>query len=351
MSRPEDDVDTLNGRIASVKLEEKENSSRINGSNPFAPYLKSGSLCSVNDLARMLIPKHLSSLQQTRLLEIDETCPIYVAGRKFQEKHGISEASFQNWLQLLCGYLDFPVILLLNPSRFDDLEFEEMVTRSSTLLWLRENLEILKLEMPDVIVLDTFPMITDELLASKQFLEDWSELVADSFKLTWTCLRCIRPRILISCQCCSKPVDKTWGLFGDIRAMELCSSEAAARQELVKSVDVHGHRMLVVQGVHPQNVVQHNLKMEGVLKTLLTKVLGPFGQWKERQVTERREAAQREVVLARDGMTVLLKQMDFFEQICRHKNEIELTVAVGRVKEWRKQIENWAREMRGGENL
>ena len=225
-----------------------------------------------------------------------------------------------------------------------------MVQRSPTLLWLKENLEILKLELRDVIVLDMFPMVTDELLETKKFADDWSELVEDSFELTWTCLRYIRPQILISCQCCSKAINEKWGSFGDIRARELCSLEAGARQELVKAMDIYGHRMLVVQGIHPQNVVQYNPKMEGVLKTLLTKVLGPFGQWKERWVTERREAAQREVVLAQDGitdgMTVLLKQMDLFEQICRRKNEIELTEAVGRVKEWRKQIENWAREMR-----
>ncbi|KAK5790556.1 hypothetical protein VI817_007843 [Penicillium citrinum] len=352
----DDDVDTLNGRIASVKLDEREeNPGRINRINPFAPYLENESLRFVDDLARTLIPKRLSGLQQTRWLEINETCPIYVAGRKFQIKYGISEASFQNWIKLLCGYLDFPVILLLNPSGFDVLEYEEMVQQSPTLLWLKDNLEILNLELRDVIVLDTFPMVTDGLSESKKFAEDWSELVADSFELTLTCLRYIRPQILISCQCCSKAINKRWGSFGDVRATELCSSEAGARQELVKKVNIYGHRMLVVQGVHPQNVVQYNPKMEGILKTLLTKVLGPFGQWKERRVTERREAAQREVVLAQDGitngMTVLLKQMDLFEQICRHKNEIELTVTVGRVKEWRKQIENWAREMSGIEKV
>jgi hypothetical protein len=252
---------------------------------------------------------------------------------------------------LLCGWLDFPVILLLNPSPFDDLEYEDMVQQSPTLGWLEENLELLKLELRDVIVLDTFPMVTDELLESKVLLDDWFELVADSFELTLTCLRFIRPRILVSCQCCSKAINKKWGSFGDIRAAQLCSSEAGARQELVKTVEIYGHRMLVVQGVHPQNVVQYNHKMEGVLKTLFTKVFGPFGQWKDTRVTEQREAERREVVLAqegiRDGMTVLLKQMHLFEQICRHKSGIELTVAVGRVKEWQKQMENWAREMRG----
>jgi hypothetical protein len=272
----------------------------------------------VDDLARTLIPDLLGSLQKTRRLDLNETCLIYIAGRKFQEKYGISEASFQNWIKLLCGWLDFPVILLLNPSPFDDLEYEEMVQQSPTLGWLEENLNMLKLELPDVIVLDTFPMVTNKLLESKVFSDDRFDLVADSFELTLTCLRSIQPQILVSCQCCSKAEDETWGPFGDIRAAELCSSEAGARQELVKTVEIYGHRMLVVQGVHPRNVVQYNQKTEGVLKTLFTKVFGPFGQWKDTRVTE-----QREVVLAqhgiRDGMTVLLKQMHQFEPICRHK--------------------------------
>ncbi|KAJ5917534.1 hypothetical protein N7466_011088 [Penicillium verhagenii] len=163
----DDDVDTLNGRIASVKLDEREeNPGRIKQINPFVPYLENGSLRLVDDLARTLMPKHLSGLQKTRWLEINESCPIYVAGRKFQIKYGISEASFQNWIKLLCGYLDFPVILLLNPSGFDVSEYEEMVQQSPTLLWLKDNLEILNLELHDVIVLDTFPMVTDGLSES-----------------------------------------------------------------------------------------------------------------------------------------------------------------------------------------
>lgn len=37
--------------------------------------------------------------------------------------------------------------------------------------------------------LDTFPMVTDELLESKVSAEDWSELVADSFELTLSTLQ------------------------------------------------------------------------------------------------------------------------------------------------------------------
>ena len=52
-----------------------------------------------------------------------------------------------------------------------------------------------------------------------------------------------------------------------------------------------------------------------------------------------------------EGMTVLLKQMDMFKQICRHKNQTGIDGRVEKVKEWREQIEKWPREMSRGENL
>ncbi|KAL4924634.1 uncharacterized protein BDV17DRAFT_284571 [Aspergillus undulatus] len=330
-----------------VNLEEDaENPSRV---NPFASYLVGGSFCFVDDLARKIIPERLSRLRQIHQLVVNESCPLYRVGREFQKKHEVPETSFQNWKELLCGWLEFPVILLLNPSPFDVLGYEQMVQQSPTLGWMEKSLEVMKLGLRDVIVMDMFPMVTVELLKTKR--EDWFELVADSFEVTLTCLRYIRPEILISCQCSSKTVNQIWQSFENLKAEELSSSEAGARQELVKTVDVDGHEILVVQGVHPQNVVQYNQEMERVLKKLFTKVLGPFGQWKERRVAERREAARREVILAkegvRDGMRVLIKQMQLFEQICGQdgRNRIELLAAAKRVEEWRKQIEGWAGEM------
>ncbi|KAL4948762.1 hypothetical protein BDW69DRAFT_198625 [Aspergillus filifer] len=195
-----------------------------------------------------------------------------------------------NWKELLCGWLDFPIILLLNPSESDKLGYEEMIQQTPTL----------ELELRDVIVMDTFPMVTNEMRMSKQY------------GLTLTCLRYIQPEILISCQCCSKVTNDKWGFFGDHRAEELSSSKAGARQELVKTVDIDGHQILA-----------YNTEMEEVLKKLLTKVLGPFGRWKEQRVAKLRESARREVILVqegvRDGMRALIKQMQLFKQICGQK--------------------------------
>ena len=96
------------------------------------------------------------------------------------------------------------MILLLNPSSFDVLGYEQMVQQSPTLRWLKKNLEVLKLELCDVIIMDMFPMVMNELLESKVFMEDWSDLVVDVFKLTWMCLQYIQLQIVLLCQCCSK---------------------------------------------------------------------------------------------------------------------------------------------------
>ncbi|RDH26790.1 hypothetical protein BDQ94DRAFT_164198 [Aspergillus welwitschiae] len=329
-----DHVDALTGRLAAVELKEEEEARNPRCFNLFAPYLEEGSPRFVEHLTRKLIPKRLSSLRQIHQLLVDESCPLYRAGREFQVKHGISEASFQNWKELVCGWLDFPVILLLNPSPFDVLGYEQMFQKSPTLGWLEKNLEVMKLELHNVIVVDTFQMVSDELLESKRSAEDRSELVTDSLEHRWTCLRYIPLQIVISCQCSSKARNEKWESSGGLRAEELSSSEAGARQELVKMMDVDGHQM-----------------MEGVLKKLFTKVLGTFGRWKERRLAKRREAARAEVILVkesvRDGMKLLMKQMQLFGQICRQecKKDAELSEAAKRVEEWRKQIEDWAGEM------
>ncbi|PYH50341.1 uncharacterized protein BO96DRAFT_491635 [Aspergillus niger CBS 101883] len=311
-------VDVLTGRLAAVELKEEEEARNPRYFNPFTPYLKQGLPRFMEHLAREISPESLSSLRQTRQL----------------------------LKELLYKWLDFPVILLLNPSPFDVLGYEQMVQQSPTLGWLEKNLEVLKLKLHDVIVMDTFPMVTDKLLESKRFAENLSELVTDSFELTWTCLQYIQPQIVISCQGSSKARNKKWGSSGGLRTEEMSSSEASTQQELVKIMDVDGHQMFVVQGVHPQYVMQHNQLMEEMLKKLFTKVLGPFGRWKERRLAERRETARAEVILVkesvRDGMKSLIKQIQLFNQICKQegRNGAELSETVKRVEEWQKQIKS-----------
>lgn len=66
-------------------------------------------------------------------------------------------------------------------------------------------------------------------------------------------------------------------------AQQLCSSVAGAQLGQVRRVDVDGHRMHVVQGMHPNYVVQKRPDLEGVLQGLFVQVFRGFGAWKLRR--------------------------------------------------------------------
>ncbi|KAJ5971821.1 uncharacterized protein N7479_001739 [Penicillium vulpinum] len=140
----------------------------VNGSaelNPFKLYFsRNPSVQSIEGLTRNTIPRQLSALQQTRRFTLQETDALYVQARQFQEKWSVSEESFLNWKKLLSGWIEFPAVMLLNPSWWDYLPFQEMVVESTTLSWLQETLAKMQLELDDVIIFDIFPMLPDDLM-------------------------------------------------------------------------------------------------------------------------------------------------------------------------------------------
>lgn len=222
--------------------------------SPFKAYLQeeSGerSVWSVDELARDVIPQHLAQLRQTRRFLFNNTDDLYTRARGFQERYGVSEASFLNWRELLSGWMDFPAVLLPNPSDWDHLPPDEMIEISPTLSWMRDALQQTQLTLADVIILDTFPMVTNDLLESVD-QKDRQELVRDCFTLALECLRYVRPRLLISCQCSAKTDYEQWGVFNDELGHNLCSSVPRAQLQRVQTVDIGRHTMQVVQGIHP----------------------------------------------------------------------------------------------------
>lgn len=113
--------------------------------NPFASFLSNEvgapeAVHSIDELTRVVIPRHLTGLRRSRCFELAELDPLYLQGRQFQERWGVSEASFLNWLELLTGWMDFPALMLLNPSLCDYLPHAEMVDMSTTLTWVENTL-------------------------------------------------------------------------------------------------------------------------------------------------------------------------------------------------------------------
>lgn len=175
--------------------------------------------------------------------------------------------------------------MLLNPSPWDHLLFHEMAYRSTTLSWSRNILAENGLR-PDVIFFDAFPMLRDDLrdnALKRMGPAKLEELARESFALTRASLALIRPQVLISCQCCTKLGHERWGFFDDVLARQFCSSVEWAKSGRVQRVDVGGHWMHVVKGIHPQYVVQRKPNLERVLAGLFTRVFKSFGEWQSRR--------------------------------------------------------------------
>lgn len=326
--------------------------------NPFEAFISPASettgdlgrnpLQSVEDLTREVIPGHLRELQQPRRFTLDENDALYAQGRQFQRKWSVSEEGFLNWKALLSGWFEFPAVMLLNPSSWDHLEFDEMEEMSTTLTWLREMLAQVKLGLDDVIIFDMFPMLRDELrddVMKRMGPAKRDELARESFALTKASLAIIRPRVLISCQCCTKPTNERWGFFQDALALNLCSSVAESQSERVRVVDVSAHQMQVVQGMHPQYVVQRQRDLEEVLAGLFRRVFGPFGMWQSRRVATQQGLQDAGAMLL--GLVALLRlQVQRYERLCAQAegSGVDGPVAVRRVKELGAQLAVWERE-------
>jgi hypothetical protein len=65
---------------------------------------------------------------------------------------------------LLCGVLNFLVILLLNPSGWDYLPWDRMIQNLPTLAWIQEVLGRWGFTLRYIIVIDAVPLLTDQKL-------------------------------------------------------------------------------------------------------------------------------------------------------------------------------------------
>ncbi|KAK6824296.1 hypothetical protein RU639_005032 [Aspergillus parasiticus] len=299
----------------------------------------------IEKLTGDMIPQQLAGLQKPRRFKLDETDDLCIQGWWFQKKWDIPEEGFNNWRALLSGWVEFPAILLLNPSPWDHLPFDEMVDKSPTLSWLRETLGELQLQLDDVIILDTFPMLRDDLrddTLSQMGPARRDELARESFALTRASLALIQPRVLVSCQCCTRPGNDRWGFFNnDELAEQLCSSVARAQSRQVRELHLSGYQMQVVQGMHPQYVMQREPAQEEVLVELFAQVFRPFGMWQSRRVAMQQTLCDAGAVLL--GLVVLLqRQMKLYGKLCGQAGSgVEGPLAAEHVEELRKQLAGW----------
>ncbi|KAJ5577462.1 uncharacterized protein N7459_006426 [Penicillium hispanicum] len=290
----------------------------------------------VETLAQDVIPQYVSELQQPRRFTLNESEALYIQARKFQEKWGISEKGFLNWIKLLSGWIGFPAVMLLNPRDVDE---------SPTLSWVRETLEKTELGLDDVIIFDTFPMLRSDL-GERVFCEGpdkLKELALESFALTKASLALIQPWVLLSCQCCTKSGNEKWDILEDELVQQLCSSVTGAMSGQVREVKVGEHQMHVVLGMHPRYVTKWESAMKTVLVKRFAQVFTPFGKWQS-QRTAIQQMLQGAGVLLLNTIGLLRLQVQFYRQLCKQEAQsygVEVPVAESRMQQLEAYLREW----------
>jgi hypothetical protein len=216
--------------------------------------------------------------------------PCFDHVRQYARKWHISDEAVNSNIKLACGYLKFPVIMLLNPApKHESLPFDTMVARCRTLRWIEDVLLGVGLSLADVIILDICPLLSNDRIKQleKEGLGRKQQALSEAYDVTQKLLGMIQPSIVISCQCSTS--FSNWVPGGHVIARELCSSMKSARAREVKAVSVGEHKINVVQAYHPSSFLNHNRRGHHdfggqFLKALFQRLYNPCSNWKNQHI-------------------------------------------------------------------
>jgi len=186
-----------------------------------------------------------------------ENDPIFQSSWNFARRWNICPTAVRNHIRLACGDLRLPVLLLLNP-KYDELDWEEMIQRCTTLKWLQGVRCFQTIGLDIIPILDICTLLSDDSI--NRIHPAWREIArSEAFCLTQKMLARMRPKIIVSCQCSTGQYDRKWHVFGGQHFLcaKLCSSMAGARNRKVNRVYIEGYFVNVVQGFHPSSFLGH----------------------------------------------------------------------------------------------
>ena len=206
-------------------------------------------LQSPNTLEELLKKIIQPALDAQRTIErIPLNHPFFSRAEKLRARYDLPPKGFENFKRLSCGIRDFPCILLQNPKN-DLLEFETMVKRTQTLSWIDETLKKLGLNIDDIVIMDLFPMLTDNWLTN--YPNKKPQAIQDMFELTLDFIHEFKLPVILSCQCFKATEPGIWASFKHTKAGDLRSSMDGARNRKVSQFNYKGHMAYVVHGFHP----------------------------------------------------------------------------------------------------
>jgi hypothetical protein len=231
-------------------------------------------------------------LKAARGEKLQPNHPCFQFASQYAKKWAISDEAVQNHIKLACGYLNFPVILLLNPApTHEKLPFDQMVKNCKTLKWIEDVLREIGLELDDVIILDACTLLGSNPIDELARVGRKEEAISEAYDVTQKMLQMLKPNIILSCQC-STSFSK-WGSGAHFIARELCSSIQRAKNKEVRRVATSGHIINVIQAYHPsgflrldrgRNRKSHHDPTGEFLKGLFEKVYLPCVAWKNQHI-------------------------------------------------------------------
>jgi hypothetical protein len=220
--------------------------------------------------------------QQT-LERIDSEHPFFDRAKELCEKHDWPIERFENFQRLLCGTRTFPCILLLNPKN-DLLPFDKMVEQTSTLAWLEEILHDIGLGLDDVIIMDLFPMLTDEWL--DEHPAERGKVISEMFKLTLDFIREFKLPTILSCQCFRPFQHERWGSFNHGMLQKLCSRMDRAQRQMVSGFNFENHYIHSVSAFHPAKFLRkdedNKLELKELLCSTFRSLFDPCAAWRNK---------------------------------------------------------------------
>lgn len=256
-----------------------------------------------------LLP-HLDRSQEMDRIFPDD--PYFQSARDIWEREGWDGEGLLNYITLLCGAQNFPAIMLISPSNADDLPWNEMIQSTPTLVWLQQTLKPLGFALRDIIIIDAFPLLTQEKMDA-MYNAETARLSNELFNLTVEFLRQFAPPAIISCQCVNGSSNLDWRFVNNHPlATPLRSSVWGARGREVAKIPLDAGIINVVQGFHPMHIIccedpgiQSDL--DQLLRGILETVYRPCADWKDQR---RRECDQELSTAAETVKTTMEAFMD-----------------------------------------
>ncbi|PWI65086.1 hypothetical protein PCL_07385 [Purpureocillium lilacinum] len=191
----------------------------------------------------------LSAVRELEVIADDHEC--FEPVRGVCDKWNIGDVPYSNFVKLLCGYLQFPLILLQNPSKLHTESFDSMRS-CPTIGWISRKLDGMGLLLSEVPVLDICSLFSDHDLA-KMSEHDQESAREDAYRMAENVLKILRLKLFSVAS--AKP-----------RA-SLCSTVAEAKDRVATRVQVDDYSFWAVKGVHPMRVI-YNPGEENVLNEL-----------------------------------------------------------------------------------